>query len=370
MGALLLMLVIIFVFQGATIVERWFHILLIAVPLELQTFASFGVAYGACYAVGLPYEVAAPAGFIGSSNFFELAVSVAITVYGGGSGAAAATVVGVLTEVPTMLALVWFAKRTRRAVQRRAATEPLARWWAGVRARCCGAGSPPAPAPTASLLPGVAAYVDDVVRAVDAGAYAQLDAERRAQLDAVAACVGVALQRGDDDDAVVRLLFVCTHNAQVWTTVAAAYYGVGARVWAFSGGTEVTRVHAAVVRALRDAGFDVTVTADGNDNDPAQAQQPRYAVRYSADAPPITSATPSSWPTRCHPPPARRHHSARPRASWPCAPPPASSARACRRRARAASRCRTKTPRPPTGSTWSARCTRRACVPSPWRRSP
>lgn len=152
MAALLLTLVIIFVFQGQTIVERWFHILLIAVPLTLQTFISFGLAYGACFLVGLDYELAAPAGFIGSSNFFELAVSVAVTVYGSQSGAAAATVVGVLTEVPTMLMLVWFAKRTRGAFERRAVSAPLRRlhrWFARQRG-----------AAHSSLLPDVAAFAD------------------------------------------------------------------------------------------------------------------------------------------------------------------------------------------------------------------
>lgn len=144
MVALLLTLVIIFVFQGRTIVERWFHILLIAVPLTLQTFVSFGLAYGACYAIGLEYVVAAPAGFIGSSNFFELAVSVAVTVYGSRSGAAAATVVGVLTEVPTMLMLVWFAKRTRGAFERRTASAPLHRFWVWLRLRPAALSPPPA----------------------------------------------------------------------------------------------------------------------------------------------------------------------------------------------------------------------------------
>ena len=101
---LLLTLVMIFSFQGNTILEKPLHIVLIAVPLILQTFLIF--AYIACRVLKLPYKIAAPAGMICASNFFELAVAVAIALFGTTSPAALATTVGVLTEVPVMLFLV------------------------------------------------------------------------------------------------------------------------------------------------------------------------------------------------------------------------------------------------------------------------
>lgn len=110
---LLLTLIIIFSFQGETILRNPLHILLIAVPLVLQTFLIFFISYGWAKAWRLPHAVAAPAGMIGASNFFELAVAVAISLFGLDSGAALATVVGVLTEVPVMLLLVAIANRTR-----------------------------------------------------------------------------------------------------------------------------------------------------------------------------------------------------------------------------------------------------------------
>lgn len=110
---LLLTLVIIFSFQGEIIVKNPFHILLIAVPLTIQTFFIFFFAYGWAKIWKLPHNVAAPAGLIGASNFFELAVAVAISLFGLQSGAALATVVGVLTEVPIMLTLVRIANATK-----------------------------------------------------------------------------------------------------------------------------------------------------------------------------------------------------------------------------------------------------------------
>ena len=110
---LLLTLVILFSFQGEKILDNPLHIALIAVPLTIQTYVIFGLAYGWSYLWKLPHSVAAPASMIGASNFFELAVAVAISVYGLGSGAALATVVGVLVEVPVMLSLVAVANRTR-----------------------------------------------------------------------------------------------------------------------------------------------------------------------------------------------------------------------------------------------------------------
>ncbi|WDU83415.1 ACR3 family arsenite efflux transporter [Caloramator sp. Dgby_cultured_2] len=110
---LLLTLVIIFSFQGEIIVNNPFHILLIAVPLTIQTFLIFFIAYGWSKVWKLPHDIAAPAALIGASNFFELAVAVAISLFGLTSGAALATVVGVLTEVPIMLTLVRIANATR-----------------------------------------------------------------------------------------------------------------------------------------------------------------------------------------------------------------------------------------------------------------
>ena len=112
-AGLLLTLIILFSFQGKTILANPLHIVLIAVPLILQTFFIFFVAYGWARAWKLPHAIAAPAGMIGASNFFELAVAVAISLFGLESGAALATVVGVLVEVPVMLALVRIANKTR-----------------------------------------------------------------------------------------------------------------------------------------------------------------------------------------------------------------------------------------------------------------
>lgn len=113
-GGLLLTLIILFSFQGETILANPLHILLIAVPLVLQTFLIFFIAYGWSKAWKLPHDVAAPAGMIGASNFFELAVAVAISLFGLQSGAALVTVVGVLVEVPVMLALVKIANNTKK----------------------------------------------------------------------------------------------------------------------------------------------------------------------------------------------------------------------------------------------------------------
>lgn len=103
----------IFSFQGNIILENPLHIVLIAVPLVLQTFLIFAIAYIACRVLKLPYRIAAHASMIGASNFFELAVAVAIALRTA-SPAALATTVGVLTEVPVMLFLVKIANRTQR----------------------------------------------------------------------------------------------------------------------------------------------------------------------------------------------------------------------------------------------------------------
>lgn len=110
---LLMTLVLIFSAQAEVILSNPLHIVLIAIPLILQTFLIFFIAYGASKAAKLPFEIAAPAGMIGASNFFELAVAVAIALFGTTSPAALATTVGVLTEVPVMLTLVKIANKTK-----------------------------------------------------------------------------------------------------------------------------------------------------------------------------------------------------------------------------------------------------------------
>ncbi|MDB6178633.1 ACR3 family arsenite efflux transporter [Paracoccus sp. Z330] len=104
---------ILFGLQGEVILNRPAVILLIAVPILIQSYGIFAIAYGAAYALKVPHRIAAPCAMIGTSNFFELAVAVAISLFGLNSGAALATVVGVLVEVPVMLSLVAFANRTR-----------------------------------------------------------------------------------------------------------------------------------------------------------------------------------------------------------------------------------------------------------------
>lgn len=113
-AGLLLTLVLIFSFQGNVILENPLHIFLIAVPLIIQTFLIFFIAYGASKLLKLPHDIAAPAGMIGASNFFELAVAVAIALFGATSPVALATIVGVLVEVPVMLILVGIANNTKK----------------------------------------------------------------------------------------------------------------------------------------------------------------------------------------------------------------------------------------------------------------
>ena len=110
---LLLTVALLFGFQAGTIVEQPGRVVLIAVPLLIQSYGIFAITYGLARWLKLPFSVAAPAAMIGTSNFFELAVAVAISLFGLSSGAALATVVGVLIEVPVMLSLVAFANRTR-----------------------------------------------------------------------------------------------------------------------------------------------------------------------------------------------------------------------------------------------------------------
>lgn len=110
---LLATVVLLFGFQGEVILQRPLIIALIAVPILIQSYAIFALAYGAAWVWKVPHNIAAPCAMIGTSNFFELAVAVAISLFGLTSGAALATVVGVLVEVPVMLSLVAFANRTR-----------------------------------------------------------------------------------------------------------------------------------------------------------------------------------------------------------------------------------------------------------------
>jgi ACR3 family arsenite transporter len=111
--ALLITLVLIFAFQADNIRGRHFHVLLIAVPILIQVYLNSALAYGLMHLFRVQYAVAAPGALIGASNFFELAVATAIALFGPGSGAALATVVGVLVEVPVMLSVCGFCNRTR-----------------------------------------------------------------------------------------------------------------------------------------------------------------------------------------------------------------------------------------------------------------
>jgi ACR3 family arsenite transporter len=111
--ALLATLILIFAFQANNITGRWVHVLLIAVPILIQVYFNAGLAYSLMRLFRIPHNVAAPGALIGASNFFELAVAVAITLFGPDSGAALATVVGVLVEVPVMLSVCAACNRTR-----------------------------------------------------------------------------------------------------------------------------------------------------------------------------------------------------------------------------------------------------------------
>jgi ACR3 family arsenite transporter len=106
--------ILLFAFQAQTIIDKPLVVVLIAVPLLIQSYGIFAIAYFLAYKWKIPHDIAAPAAMIGTSNFFELAVAVAIGLFGLNSGAALATVVGVLIEVPVMLSLVSFANKTRK----------------------------------------------------------------------------------------------------------------------------------------------------------------------------------------------------------------------------------------------------------------
>jgi ACR3 family arsenite transporter len=112
-AALLLTLVFIFAFQAHNILNKSFHVVLIAIPILVQVYVNAGLAYGLMHRFRVPYAIAAPGALIGASNFFELAVATAIALFGPESGAALATVVGVLVEVPVMLSVCGICNRTR-----------------------------------------------------------------------------------------------------------------------------------------------------------------------------------------------------------------------------------------------------------------
>jgi ACR3 family arsenite transporter len=112
-GALLLTLVLIFAFQSKNLMSRWVAVLLIAVPILVQVYFNSGLTYLLMKWLRVEHSVAAPGALIGASNFFELAVAVAITLFGADSPAALATVVGVLVEVPVMLSVCNVCNRTR-----------------------------------------------------------------------------------------------------------------------------------------------------------------------------------------------------------------------------------------------------------------
>ena len=111
--ALLATLILIFAFQANNLTGKWLHVLLIAVPILIQVYFNAALAYGLMRLFHVEYNVAAPGALIGASNFFELAVATAIALFGAGSGAALATVVGVLIEVPVMLSVCRMCNRTR-----------------------------------------------------------------------------------------------------------------------------------------------------------------------------------------------------------------------------------------------------------------
>jgi ACR3 family arsenite transporter len=113
MAALLVTLILIFAFQADNITSRTLHVLLIAVPITLQVYFNSSLAYGLMRLLRVEHSVAAPGALIGASNFFELAVATAIALFGPDSGAALATVVGVLIEVPVMLSVCSACNRTR-----------------------------------------------------------------------------------------------------------------------------------------------------------------------------------------------------------------------------------------------------------------
>lgn len=155
--ALLATLVLIFIFQGPTIGAKPLHIVLLAIPITIQTVLNFCIAYGFGYSACMPHERLAPAAMIATSNFFELAVAAAISIYGLGSGAALATVVGVLVEVPVMLALVSVCNWLRPTLEKRIEACDEMCGWAKKAAPCCSGGRCGAAAATTASTPAAGA---------------------------------------------------------------------------------------------------------------------------------------------------------------------------------------------------------------------
>ena len=226
--ALLATLFLIFTFQGDKFVDNPVHVLLIAVPLLLQSVIIFAIAYGLMAWLRVPHRQAAPGALIATSNFFELAVAVAMSLFGAESGATLATVVGVLEEVPVMLALVWFCNRTRA-------------WF-----------------PDPALLP---AYIQ-----LRRDERALIPGDRELELERLAdAVVQVVRAHGR-----AMLLFVCQHNARrsqlcdVWFRTALTIKGhdtadnlLCSRVSSLSGGSEISQIDPRTIRCLKSAGLSV-----------------------------------------------------------------------------------------------------------------
>jgi ACR3 family arsenite transporter len=123
-GALLLTLALIFAFQADNLTKKWFAVILLAVPILIQVYFNSSLAYLLMREFKVPHDVAAPGALIGASNFFELAVAVAITLFGPGSGAALACVVGVLVEVPVMLSICKVCNQSRGWYMRAGSVSP------------------------------------------------------------------------------------------------------------------------------------------------------------------------------------------------------------------------------------------------------
>ena len=224
--ALLATLFLIFTFQGEQMVENPLHVLLIGVPLLLQSVIIFAVTYGLMYRLHVPHRFAAPGALIATSNFFELAVAVAMSLFGADSGATLATVVGVLEEVPIMLVLVWFCNRTRH-------------WF-------------PDPATLTSFF------------ASQRGLATDIPPKRQLQLQAIAEAVQLARQQSGAD---VNVLFLDRTNGrasqlyEVWLRFALAECPgsgcVDTAVRCFSAGIQASHVDADVCNALRRGGLVV-----------------------------------------------------------------------------------------------------------------
>jgi len=171
---LLLTLVILFAFQGNIIINNPFHILLIAVPLAIQTYFIFFIGYLWSKKWRLPHNIASPAAMIGASNFFELSVAVAISLFGLKSGAALATVVGVLTEVPIMLSLVYFSNKTRDWFEhgniKTSVRKSYSKFLSEGSSCGCSGGSCCGPAKTAEEMSKAVGYSDDEINAAPQGA--------------------------------------------------------------------------------------------------------------------------------------------------------------------------------------------------------